>query len=292
MANARRRSPLSRKKSWATSSPLVASATASTTGRISNEMAMATTASLKLTKRSKPRSVRASGSAGIGPMMAERCVTKRSRAPRRAAGTLRSVTRVLSCIQPTGDVHLGNYLGALRNWVDGQHEHDAFHGIVDLHALTVTQEPGVIGQRTTSWRRCCSPSGSIPTSPPCSSRATCRAQPIGVGDGVHGLVRRADPHGPVQGQVGQAGVRLRRPVHVPGAPGRRHPAVRRRSGARRRRPAPARRDHPRHRPALQPPLRRDVRRARGGDTHGRGAGHGRLEPDGEDVEVGATPAPG
>jgi tryptophanyl-tRNA synthetase len=58
------------------------------------------------------------------------------------------VTRVLSCIQPTGDVHLGNYLGALRNWVNGQHDADAFHGIVDLHALTVTEAPGVIGDTT------------------------------------------------------------------------------------------------------------------------------------------------
>jgi tryptophanyl-tRNA synthetase len=58
------------------------------------------------------------------------------------------VTRVLSCIQPTGDAHLGNYLGALRNWVGGQHDADAFHGIVDLHALTSTEEPGVIGQST------------------------------------------------------------------------------------------------------------------------------------------------
>src|SRR3954452_12499137 len=60
----------------------------------------------------------------------------------------RAVTRVLSCIQPTGEVHLGNYLGALRNWVAGQHDADAFHGIVDLHALTVTEEPGVIGDTT------------------------------------------------------------------------------------------------------------------------------------------------
>ena len=59
-----------------------------------------------------------------------------------------AVTRVLSCIQPTGDVHLGNYLGALRNWVSGQHDNDVFHGIVDLHALTVTEEPGVIGDST------------------------------------------------------------------------------------------------------------------------------------------------
>lgn len=56
--------------------------------------------------------------------------------------------RVLSCIQPTGVVHLGNYLGALRTWVSGQHECDAFHGIVDLHALTVTDRPGVLGAST------------------------------------------------------------------------------------------------------------------------------------------------
>jgi len=43
---------------------------------------------------------------------------------------------------------LGNYLGALRNWVTGQHECDAFHGIVDLHALTVTDRPGVLGTST------------------------------------------------------------------------------------------------------------------------------------------------
>ena len=58
------------------------------------------------------------------------------------------MARVLSCIQPTGEVHLGNYLGALRNWVSGQHENDAFHGIVDLHALTITETPGVVGRNT------------------------------------------------------------------------------------------------------------------------------------------------
>ena len=43
---------------------------------------------------------------------------------------------------------MGNYLGALRNWVVGQYECDAFHGIVDLHALTVTDRPGVLGTST------------------------------------------------------------------------------------------------------------------------------------------------
>jgi tryptophanyl-tRNA synthetase len=45
-------------------------------------------------------------------------------------------------------VHLGNYLGALVNWVSGQHNGDVFHGIVDLHALTVIDSPGVIGTQT------------------------------------------------------------------------------------------------------------------------------------------------
>ena len=58
------------------------------------------------------------------------------------------MTRVLSCIQPTGTVHLGNYLGALVNWVSGQHEAEVFHGIVDLHALTVTDQPKVLGAQT------------------------------------------------------------------------------------------------------------------------------------------------
>ncbi len=62
------------------------------------------------------------------------------------------MTRVLSCIQPTGsgEAHLGNYLGAFRNWVSGQHDKDVFHGIVDLHALTVTESPGVVGDATLS----------------------------------------------------------------------------------------------------------------------------------------------
>jgi tryptophanyl-tRNA synthetase len=58
------------------------------------------------------------------------------------------VARVLSCLQPTGDVHLGVYFGALRQWVAGQHDKDVFHGIVDLHALTIAEEPGVVGERT------------------------------------------------------------------------------------------------------------------------------------------------
>ncbi|MBJ7461301.1 MAG: hypothetical protein JHC90_06895, partial [Ilumatobacteraceae bacterium] len=50
--------------------------------------------------------------------------------------------------------HLGNYLGALQQWVNGQHQNDVFHGIVDLHAFTVTESPGVLGQTHWNWPQC------------------------------------------------------------------------------------------------------------------------------------------
>jgi tryptophanyl-tRNA synthetase len=58
------------------------------------------------------------------------------------------MTRVLSGIQPTGETHLGNYLGAIRNWAQDQHEHDAFYCIVDLHAITIPQEPDELRRKT------------------------------------------------------------------------------------------------------------------------------------------------
>jgi tryptophanyl-tRNA synthetase len=57
--------------------------------------------------------------------------------------------RVLSGFQPSGEAHLGNYLGALRPWVAAQHERDAFHCIVDLHALTLEISPEELRRRTT-----------------------------------------------------------------------------------------------------------------------------------------------
>jgi len=57
--------------------------------------------------------------------------------------------RVFSGIQPTADsFHLGNYLGAVRQWVALQDTHDAFYCVVDLHAITVPQDPARLRQRT------------------------------------------------------------------------------------------------------------------------------------------------
>lgn len=56
--------------------------------------------------------------------------------------------RVLSGVQPTGSLHLGNWLGAIRNWVTLQHQHDTFLCVVDLHALTVPHDPAVLALQT------------------------------------------------------------------------------------------------------------------------------------------------
>jgi tryptophanyl-tRNA synthetase len=58
------------------------------------------------------------------------------------------MVRVLSGVQPSGDFHLGNYLGALRQWVTRQHDADAFYCIVDLHALTLPIDPALLRERT------------------------------------------------------------------------------------------------------------------------------------------------
>ena len=58
--------------------------------------------------------------------------------------------RVLSGVQPTGALHLGNWLGAIRNWVELQNDHDTFFCVVDLHAITVPHDPDRLAQDTLS----------------------------------------------------------------------------------------------------------------------------------------------
>lgn len=56
--------------------------------------------------------------------------------------------RVFSGIQPTGDLHIGNWLGAVRNWVALQDHYDCVYCVVDLHALTLPYDPGNLAART------------------------------------------------------------------------------------------------------------------------------------------------
>ena len=55
--------------------------------------------------------------------------------------------RVFSGIQPTGDIHIGNYLAAIKHWVASQTELDSIFCIVDLHAITVPQDTKVLGAK-------------------------------------------------------------------------------------------------------------------------------------------------
>ncbi|HYN84416.1 MAG TPA: tryptophan--tRNA ligase [Pyrinomonadaceae bacterium] len=56
--------------------------------------------------------------------------------------------RIFSGAQPTGNLHIGNYLGALRNWVELQREYESFFCIVNLHAVTVPQDPAKLAAKT------------------------------------------------------------------------------------------------------------------------------------------------
>ncbi|MBR9923212.1 MAG: tryptophan--tRNA ligase [Bacteroidetes bacterium] len=55
---------------------------------------------------------------------------------------------VLSCIQPTGHMHFGNYFGAVKNWVDLQEKYDCFYGVVNYHAMTMPYKPDKLRQNT------------------------------------------------------------------------------------------------------------------------------------------------
>ena len=61
--------------------------------------------------------------------------------------------RIFSGAQPTGNVHIGNYLGALKNWVALQHEYESFFCIVNLHAITVAHDPKLLAESTRNLTR-------------------------------------------------------------------------------------------------------------------------------------------
>ena len=58
--------------------------------------------------------------------------------------------RILSGVQPTGDLHIGNWLGAINNWVTLQEQYETFLCVVDLHAITASYNPRELSQNTIS----------------------------------------------------------------------------------------------------------------------------------------------
>ena len=70
--------------------------------------------------------------------------------------------RIFSGAQPTGELHIGNYLGALKNWVNLQNEYESFFCIVNLHAVTLPQKPEILKQKTLDLARIYLASGVDP----------------------------------------------------------------------------------------------------------------------------------
>ena len=70
--------------------------------------------------------------------------------------------RIFSGAQPTGNLHIGNYLGALKNWVALQDEYESFYCIVNLHAITLPQNPEILKQKTLDLARIYLASGVNP----------------------------------------------------------------------------------------------------------------------------------
>ncbi len=71
--------------------------------------------------------------------------------------------RLFSGIQPSGNLHLGNYLGVIRQWVELQNEYEAIFCVVDLHAITVPQDPVELRKKTLEIAKICLASGIDPT---------------------------------------------------------------------------------------------------------------------------------
>ena len=70
--------------------------------------------------------------------------------------------RIFSGAQPTGNLHIGNYLGALKNWVNLQNEYESFFCIVNLHAITLPLNPEILKQKTLDLARIYLASGVDP----------------------------------------------------------------------------------------------------------------------------------
>ena len=171
---------------------------------------------------------------------------------------------VFSGIQPSGELHLGNYLGAVRNWVALQEQLP----LLLLHRRLPRDHAALrAGRRCrrarARWRSTCSPAASIRSGRRCSCSRRCPSTPSWRGCWRRWRRTASSERMTQFKDKSRAPARQhqRRPLHVPGAAGRRHPALRRDARSRRRGPAPAPGAGARDRAPVQRALRRDVRRA-------------------------------
>ena len=127
--------------------------------------------------------------------------------------------RIFSGIQPTGRKHLGNYIGAITQYVAGQDRGEAIYCVVDLHAITVAYEPAALRESVYDTAATLLAAGLDPDRCIFFRQSDVRehTELCWLLSSVT-VVRRAQPDDPVQGQVRQpARARLGGPVHLPGA---------------------------------------------------------------------------
>ena len=192
--------------------------------------------------------------------------------------------RIFSGIQPTGRKHLGNYIGAIRQYVEGQDRGEAIYCIVDLHAITVRLRPGRAARApvydTTAILLA---AGLDPERCILFRQSDVREHTelawLLSAVTAWGDLNRMHQWKEKRELEQRRRVRLRGAVLLPGPAGGRRARLPRRRGAGRRRPAPAHRADARDRAALQRALRRDPGRPRAPHPRGRRADHGPPGPD-------------
>ncbi len=109
---------------------------------------------------------------------------------------------VFSGAQPSGELTIGNYMGALRQWVQMQDDYHCIYCIVDLHAITVRQDPAELRKATLDTLALYLACGIDPEEKHhLRSVARAGARAAGLGAELLHLFRRAEPHDAVQGQI-------------------------------------------------------------------------------------------
>ena len=205
----------------------------------------------------------------------------------RRAHYVRGMARIFSGIQPSGELHIGNYLGAVKNWVALQHTAESIFCIVDYHAIIAAYEPAASSRPPTRdgarAARRGNRSVSVHAVRPVGRAGTYRA---GVDLQHRHAARRARTTDAVQGQVAADGERERRAAQLSHPAGGGHPAVSRRSRAGGRGSGAAPRAVARDRTSVEREFAPDddvLPRAAAG-AHADAAHHGTRRPV-EDVEV-------